>query len=81
MDNRVLEEYVRLQKDYAALSERVQQYLKEQMEEEHKTKRVNLLLKPSVFKKAKKAAKEQRISFNEFANRALEYYFKSRKDV
>ena len=81
MDNKVLERYVELQKEYAALSEKVQNYPKEQMEEERKTKRVNLLMKPSVFKMAKKAAKEQRISFNEFVSRALENYSKNRKEV
>lgn len=43
-------------------------------QQERKTKRVNLLTKPSVFAKATEAAKKEQISFNEFAERALLAY-------
>ena len=43
-------------------------------QQERKTKRVNLLTKPSVFAKATEAAKKEQVSFNEFAERALLAY-------
>ena len=43
----------------------------EKQNAERKTKRVNLLTKPSVFAKATEAAKKEQVSFNEFAERAL----------
>lgn len=46
----------------------------EKQNAERKTKRVNLLTKPSVFAKATEAAKKEQVSFNEFAERALLAY-------
>lgn len=46
----------------------------ERQKQERKTKRINLLLKPSVYKVAIDAAQGKQLSFNEFAERALLAY-------
>lgn len=41
---------------------------------EKKTKRVQLVLQPSLYKRAQKAAKKQKISFNEMVHQLLNEY-------
>ena len=56
-----------MQKEIAALKE--EKAARE--ETEKKTKRVNLLVRPSVYNESAKVAKSQRISFNEYVERCL----------
>lgn len=44
---------------------------KPEPEEERKTKRVNMLLKPSVYEKVKATAKQKKISINELMERLI----------
>jgi len=41
---------------------------------EKKSQRVQLVMKPSIYKRSQKAAKKQKISFNELVHQALETY-------
>ena len=41
---------------------------------EKKSQRVQLVMKPSIYKRSQKAAKKQKISFNELVHQVLETY-------
>lgn len=49
--------------------------------EEYKTKRVNLLLRPSVHEQCNKVAYMQKVSFNDLVNTALEEYAHAHSDL
>ena len=66
-NNELLATLKAMQKELAALKE--EKAARE--ENERKTKRVNLLIRPSVYNESAKVAKSQRISFNEYVERCL----------
>lgn len=49
--------------------------------EEYKTKRVNLLLRPTVHERCTKIAYMQKVSFNDLVNKALEQYAEAHDDL
>ena len=81
-DNKVLKdnEITKADMDKAEEIERLKQQIKDmQMSNESKSQRVNLLMRPSLVKDIKAAAKDNEMSMNEFIEKAVLKYLQEKE--